>query len=57
MHTYYLQFSKSQNRLILHTILYPPNQLKQTIQASSWVQAKYLLGYPLTNLQYIMLDL
>jgi hypothetical protein len=57
MHTYYLQFSKSQNRLILHTTLYPQNQLKQTIQASSWVQAKYLLGYPLTNFQYTMLDL
>lgn len=57
MHTYYLQFSKSQNRLILDITLHSQNQLKETIQATSWVQAKYLLGYPLTNLQYIMLDL
>lgn len=56
MQTYYLQFSPSQNRLIINTSLSPFNELKDTTQASSWIQAKYNLGYPLTSYQQYLLD-
>jgi len=44
--TYYLQFSNTQNRLIIDTKLSNDCELKESIQASSWIQAKYNLGYP-----------
>lgn len=56
MTTFYLQFSSSQNRLIINNKLSSDNELKDTTQAKSWLQAKYNLGYPLTNIQEYILD-
>jgi len=54
--TYYLQFSPSQNRLIIDTKLANDCELKESTLASSWIQAKYNFGYPLTNYQEYLLD-
>jgi len=54
--TYYLQFSNTQNRLIIDTKLSNDCELKESIQASSWIQAKYNLGYPLTSFQEYLLN-
>lgn len=56
MQTYYLQFSKQQNRLILNNKLSQDCELQETIQAKSWLQAKLNLGYPLTPFQEYILD-
>ena len=54
---YYLQYSELEKRLIIDTKLGSQCELKETIDASSWIQAKYKLGYPLTNYQSSLLDL
>ena len=56
MTTFYLQFSPSQNRLIINNKLSSENELKDTTEAKSWLQAKYTLGYPLTSTQEYLLD-
>ena len=53
---YYLQYSPSQNRLIIDSKLSPFCDLKETTMASSWIQAKYNFGYPLTNYQESLLN-
>ena len=55
--TYYLQFSPSQNRHIIDTKLHSECDLKEQTMASSWIQAKYNFGYPLTSYQEYLLDL
>ena len=56
MTTFYLQFSPSQNRLIINNKLSSENELKDTTEANSWLQAKYNLGFPLTSYQEYLLD-
>jgi hypothetical protein len=54
--TYFLQFSSSQNRLIIDTKLHNNCDKKEQILASSWIQAKYNFGYPLTSFQEYLLN-
>jgi hypothetical protein len=54
--TYYLQFSNTQNRLIIDTKLSNDCELKESTIASSWIQAKYNFGYPLTSFQEYLLN-
>jgi len=53
---YYLQFSSTQNRLIIDSKLHSDCDLKESTIASSWLQAKYNFGYPLTNFQEFLLN-
>lgn len=53
---YYLQYSPSQERLIIDSKLSNQCDLKETTIASSWIQAKYNFGYPLTSYQEYLLN-
>jgi len=53
---YYLQYSPSQDRLIIDSKLSNQCDLKETTMASSWIQAKYNFGYPLTSFQEYLLN-
>ena len=54
--TYYLQYSESQSRLIIDSKLANDCELKESTMASSWIQAKYNFGYPLSTYQEYLLD-
>lgn len=56
MTTYFLQLSPDENRLIIDTVAHPKNEIKGSVEASSWVQAKQQFGYPLTRRQENMLS-
>lgn len=55
MKTYFLLLTPNDDEIIADSHLGSHICLKQ-IQANSWIEAKSLLGYPLTDLQYEMLE-
>ena len=55
MNTYYLQLSPNDNRLIIDVDAKPKHEIKETVEAESWVEAKNKLGYTLTKRQENML--
>lgn len=55
MTTYYLQHSFDENRLIIDSEHNTKNELKQTVESDSWIQAKLAFGYPLSTRQERML--
>lgn len=56
MTTYFLQLLPDEDRQIIDTEVDPKNELKGSVEASSWVEAKRQFGYPLTKRQENMLS-
>lgn len=54
MTTYYLQ-QDPKGRLIIDVAVKTGNEIKDTIESNSWIEAKRDLGYPLTSRQERML--
>jgi len=55
MNTYYLQYSAEQGRLIIDDKQDSKLEQRDMVEANSWIEAKYNLGYPLTSRQERML--
>lgn len=56
MTTYFLQLLPDEDRLIIDTEAHPKNEVKGSVEASSWVEAKQQFGYSLTKRQENMLS-
>lgn len=54
--TYYLQYNAEIPHKMIDSVVDPLYTVENTVEATSWIHAKQLFGYPLTTLQETMLD-
>jgi hypothetical protein len=56
MNTYYLIYSKVERREIISTYIIPGCTVLQNCEATCWIAAKKEFGYPLTDVQKLILE-
>ena len=54
--TYYLQYNPEIPHKMIDSVVDPQYSVENTVEATGWIHAKQLFGYPLTTLQETMLD-
>lgn len=52
---YHLQYSPKEERYLIDSIPHPGFEIRESIEADSWLEAKLAFGFELTPLQKTML--